>query len=161
MHLRQALLKSFMDERRFQQQILPFKAAEMAKDLVSALSPLIADVDGGNVCYPSGWNGYQTKIGPLFEKALQLCCGLRLNLFDSYCFFWPAPGADFDEEMMANGEAGVGGCSGAHVRITLFPGLTASSNEDFASGEGKDAGLPHGLCRSKDCDVIVKALVLI
>jgi len=161
MHLRQALLKSFMDEKRFDQQILPSKAAEMAKDLVSALSPLIADVDGGNVCYPSGWNEYQTRIVPLFEKALRLCCRLRLNLFDSYCFFWPEPGADFDEEMMTNGQTGAGGCSGAHVRITLFPGLSASSNEDFASGEGKDAGLPHGLCRSKDCDVIVRALVLI
>ncbi|KIW18055.1 hypothetical protein PV08_02342 [Exophiala spinifera] len=161
MHHRQALTKSFIDEEHFQRKNLPIKAEELAINLAGALSRSLApDGNFKKVVYPSHWIDYEPKIRTLFEKALSLCCKLKLCVSDSHCFFWPAPGTKFNVETMTTGQDEEN-FPEVRVRLTLFPGLAASSNEDFTSEESDDARLLRGLRQSKDGEVIVRALVLV
>ncbi|ETI26866.1 hypothetical protein G647_10312 [Cladophialophora carrionii CBS 160.54] len=167
--VRQNVLQSLIDEDNFQRNHLLISAAEKAKDLADALSVLLSDdQDNGNICMPGGegppgsWSDRQREIRPIFEKALSICCQLKLNMLDKYSFIWPAPGDKFDIEKMMTEEHNDSQLGPeTRVRLTIFPGIVAYPNMNFCNGYGMNGTPKYNGMRSASGVVVAQALVLV
>ena len=129
-------MKSLIREPGFKEQLLPVKAADLANNFVSTLSPLLAEAaEASNICFPSSkqssrsWSGLYKQLRVVFEKALSLNADLKLNIQDNHVFFWPAPNSKFDDETMRDRDEVKRNAGDTRIRMTVFPGLEAWQNE--------------------------------